>query len=93
MAAGDVAGFVGDDADDLQRIVRLFQHAGIDEDILAAGDEGVQLRAVDQDDVDIVGVQAGGDPDRGAEGSQRLLDLCIAEEWRNTLGQRRRGKA
>jgi hypothetical protein len=85
MTAGDMAGFVGDDADDLERIVRLLQRAGVNEDILPAGDEGVELRAVDQNDMDVVRFQPGGDPNRRAECPQRLFDLGVAEQRRNVL--------
>ena len=51
VAAGDVAGLVRDDADDLVGRFGLHQRAGVDEQA-APGDEGVEARIVDQNDLD-----------------------------------------
>ena len=51
MAAGDVAGLVRDDADDLVRRLGIHEGADIDEDLLAVGDEGVEGAVVDEDDL------------------------------------------
>ena len=93
MAAGNMAGFVGDDARDFQRVIRFFQHAGKDKDVLAAGDECVQLRAVHQHDVDIVGLQPRRCPDRCGVGPDRLFDLGVAEQGGDALRQRRSDEA
>ena len=65
--AGDhVAKLVGDDALELVHIVGRLEQARLDIDRLAGGDEGVDLGIVEQDDVDAVRVEAGGDDQRRA---------------------------
>ena len=51
MAAGDMTGFVGQNADHLIRCLRLAQKAGIDEDALATGHEGINARIIDKVDM------------------------------------------
>ena len=51
MAAGDVAGLVGEDADDLVRRLGVHERADIDEDLLPVRHEGVERAVVDQDDL------------------------------------------
>ena len=53
MAARDMAGFMCDDADDLSRIFRPHQQAGIDKQALPPGDEGIQRRIVDDMYLDV----------------------------------------
>ena len=60
MAAGDMAGFVRQHADDLVRRLRIHQRAGIDEDALGVDDEGVEGAVVDDDDADVALAEAGG---------------------------------
>ena len=55
MAARDVAGFMGDDADDFLVGLGFGEEAGVDEYALAAGHEGVD--AVVGDDIDFHGVR------------------------------------
>ena len=54
MAVGQVAGFVGEHADDLVRRLGVEQRAGIDEDVAAVHHEGVEAAVVDDDDLDVV---------------------------------------
>ena len=54
MAAGDVAGLVREHADDLVRRLGFEQRAGIDEDVPAVHDEGVEGAVVDDDDLDVL---------------------------------------
>ncbi len=79
MAAGDVAGLVRDHADDLVRRLGLQQRARVDEHA-AAGDEGVEARIVDQDDVDARFRQAGGLEDRPRVVAHQRLDLGVAHD-------------
>ena len=60
MAAGDMAGLVREHADDLVRRLGIDQRAGIDEDVAAVDDEGVEGAVVDDDDVDVLLGEAGG---------------------------------
>ncbi len=50
MAAGQVAGLVREHADDLVRRLGVEQRAGIDEDVAAVHDEGVEGAVVEDDD-------------------------------------------
>ena len=52
VAAGEMADLVGEDGPHLVERVELGQEAGVDEDVLAAGDEGVRLAILDDVDVD-----------------------------------------
>ena len=79
VAAGDMAGLVRDDADDLVGRLGLQQRAGVDEHA-AAGDEGVEARIVDQNDVDAGFRQARGLEDRPRIVAHQRLDLGIAHD-------------
>jgi hypothetical protein len=59
MPAGNVPCFVGNHPDDLTGVLAFQDQAGIDEQPLAAGDEGVQGPVVDQMDMNVVRVEAG----------------------------------
>ena len=80
MAAGDVAAFVGDDADQLLGVVALHQQAGMDKEILAARDEGVDRILFDQDDVDRFGFDAGRLEDWPSVTSDDMLNFGVADE-------------
>src|SRR5436305_919993 len=54
VTAGNVAGLVRDDADQLVRRFRPQDEPGIDKDRLAAGDKRVQLIVLDQVDPDVL---------------------------------------
>ncbi len=97
MAAGDVAGFVRDHADHLVGRLGLGQQAGMDEDLHAVGDEGVDALVVDDVDLDREGIEAGRGEDRIGIGAQGRLDLGIADQagaarLRLRLGNRRQGQ-
>ena len=79
VAAGDVARLVCDDADDLVRRLGLQQRAGVDEHA-TAGDEGVEARIVDQNDVDAGFREAGGLEDRARIVAHQRLDLGVAHD-------------
>jgi hypothetical protein len=79
MPPGQMARFVRQHPDDLVRGVRLHQRTMVDEDAAPIGDEGVKDVLIDDDDLDILLLQA-----RGAENwprivPQELFGLSIAE--------------
>ena len=80
MTAGEVAGFVREHADDLVRRLGVEQRAGIDEDVAAVHDEGVEGAVVDDDDLDVLLGEAGHLQDRRGVVAQQLLDLGVADE-------------
>ena len=80
MAAGDMAGFVGEHADDLVRRLGVHERADIDEDLLPVGHEGVEGAVVDEDDLGRLGVDAGGAEDRRRIVAQELLGLGVAHD-------------
>ena len=80
MAAGDMAGFVRQHADDLVRHRRFHQRAGVHEDAPAVHDERVERAVVDDDDANVLLREAGGFQDRLGVVAQQLLDLGVANE-------------
>ncbi len=93
VAAGDVAGLVGQHADHLVRRLGVHQRAGIDEDALGVDDEGVERAIVDDGDLDVLLGEAGGAQDRLRVVAQQLLDLGVANDrqpWRQALRVHRR---
>ena len=82
MAAGEMAGFVREHADDLVRRLRLHHRAVIDEDAAAIGDEGVERAVVDDDHLDVLLFHSGGAQDRSRVVAQQLLRLGIAQDRR-----------
>ena len=80
MTAGDMAGFVRHDADDLVGPVGAHQRAGVHEQILAAGDEGVERRIVDDIDMHRLGIEAGDDEDWRRISADGVLDLGVADD-------------
>ncbi len=64
MAAGDVAGFVREHADQFVRILSRENEAGVEEDILPARDEGVKRGIIENVNVDVVGIETGRREDR-----------------------------
>ena len=80
MTAGDMAAFMRHDTDQLVRPFRSHDQAGIDEDALAAGNEGVERIVLDEHDLDAIGVEAGCSPDRYRERANRGLDLGVTDE-------------
>lgn len=97
MAARNVTCFVRDHTDNLFRMVRTHEKAGVNKQPLAARDEGVQCRVVDDLDPDITGLQTCHFENRCRVYADRILDLGIANK-RNTpcrrlTGQRNQSKA
>ncbi len=86
VAAGDVAGLMGDDADDLVGGVGLQQRAGVDEHA-AAGDEGVEAWIVDEDDVDARFREPGSLEDRPRIVAHQGLDFRVAHDRHVALGK------
>ena len=91
MAAGDMAELVGDDALHLVDVVGRGDQARLDVDHLAAGDEGVDLRVVDQDDLDACRVEPGGLDQRPGHVAEQQLGLAVAQD-RLRRGRPRRGE-
>ena len=77
VAAGDMAAFVRDDADDLVRRLGLHQRAGVDEQA-PSRDEGVEGRIVDQHDADAGAGEARRLEDRPRVVAHQRLDLGVA---------------
>ena len=92
MPAGDMAGLMGDHAHELVRALGANQEPGIDEDVHAAGDEGVYIVDAQQIDMHGLGIEAGRGEDRIGEFADRGLDLGIADDGRRLVagGLRRR---
>ena len=67
MTAGDMAGFMGHDPDDLVRAGRTQDRACVHEQILSAGDEGIERRVVDDVDANRLRIEAGCLEDRGGK--------------------------
>ncbi len=80
MAAGDMAGLVGHDADELVGAAAVENGAGIDEDAAAIGDEGVEGAAVDDDDVGLAAADIGDAEQRPGIVAQQILDLGVADD-------------
>ena len=91
MAAGDVAELVRDHALDLVGIVGGGDQARMQIDDLAAGDEGVDLLIVDEDDAHVLGLKPGRLDQRPRHLAQQHLGLGVAQDRlrRRRLGQRR----
>ena len=90
MAAGEVAGFVRQHADDLVRGLRLHDRAVIHENAAAVGDEGVEGALVDDHHLDVLLFQTGGAQDRPGIVAQQLLGLGVAEHRRAPVLLRKR---
>ena len=95
VAAGDVAELVRDHALHLVGIVGRGDQAGMDVDDLAAGDEGVDLAVVDQDDLDVLGLKPGRLDQRPRDVAQQRLGLGVAQDrlGRGRLRARRRSSS
>ena len=77
MTVGQMAGLMGNDADDLVGALRRHQRPGVDEHA-PAGDEGIEGIVVDQDDVDAGLGKTGHVEDRPHVIADECLDLRIA---------------
>ena len=82
MAAGDMAAFMRDHADDLIGSLGVHQRAGMDEHVVPIDDEGVEGAVVDDVDVDGLSAQAGGVKDRLGVGRISAFRLGIADHAR-----------
>ena len=80
MAAGQMAGFVREHADDFVRRLGVEQRAGVDEDVAAVHDEGVEGAVVEHDHSDVLLGEAGRVQDRRRVIAQQLLDLGVADD-------------
>ncbi len=80
MAAGDVAAFMRQHADQLVGRLGAHDQAGVDEDALAARHEGVERIVLDDHDLDRVGIETGGLPDRHHHGADVVLDFGVADQ-------------
>ena len=78
----DVAKLVRDDTLKLVEVVGRFQQARLDVDDLSLGDEGVDLRIVDQHHRDGVRVESGGDDQRPRHVLEQPFGLRVAEDRR-----------
>ncbi len=88
MSARDMACFVGEHADDLVRCLRIRQRAEIDEDAPAVGHESVELLVVDNDDFDLLVLQARRLQDRTGIFAQELLGFRVADNRHRTRRRR-----
>ena len=79
MAAGEMAGLVREHADDLVRGLGVEQRAGIDEDVAAVHDKGVERAVAENDDPDVLLGKPGGAQDRLRVVAQQLLDFGVAD--------------
>jgi hypothetical protein len=79
MTAGDMAGFVRDDAAHLSGAGRLHQQPGEQEQPLSAGDEGVERGIVDDVDGDGVVLQAGRFEQGAGVGADGIFDFRVAD--------------
>ena len=70
MATGDVPGLVSDHPGQLVRAARAHDETRVDEQVLPAGDEGVQLLVIEDVDVDGFGIELG----RGEDRRSNLVD-------------------
>ena len=91
MAAGNVAAFVRQHADQLVGRLGPHDQAGIDEDPLAARHESVERVVLDDHDLDAVGIETGRLPDRNDHGADVVLDLGVADEIESLTLLRARG--
>ncbi len=80
VAAAKVAGFVGDDAEQLVRRIGLHDQAGIEADREMEGGKGVEIVACDQQVVNLGRVEPGGVKDRRRLGLEEGFDFGIADD-------------
>ena len=80
MAAGDMAAFMRDDADDLVRRVGLHQRAGMHEHVVPIHHEGVEGAVVDDMDLDILRAEAGGAEDGLGVVADERFGLRVADD-------------
>ena len=79
MAAREMSGLVRKYADDLVRGLGVEQRAGIDEDVAAVHDKGVERTVAENDDPDILLGQSRRTQNRLCIVAQQLFDLGVAD--------------
>jgi hypothetical protein len=80
VSAGDVAGFVCEDADHFIRRIRLHKRAGVHEDVAAIDDEGVEGVVVDDAHRDAPGTEPRGLEDLLRVVVEESFDFRVADE-------------
>ena len=93
MPAGNVSQLVGDHALDLVGVLGPGEQAGMDVDDLAPGDEGVDRIVVDEDDSDILRLEAGGQDQRPRHIAKQRFRLGIAKDLLGESGPGHGGEA
>ena len=91
VAAFDMAGLVGDDADQLSRCVGLQNEAGVQVDILSACNEGVERWIIQDEKLHIFRTKICRFQNRVREITENVLNLRVADKALST--RRKRGKA
>ncbi len=79
MAAGDMSDLVRDHPRQLVGVLGAHQEAGVDEQVHAAGDEGVEGIVLDDVDVDRIAAQSRRLEDRVGQLVQVVLDLGVPD--------------
>jgi hypothetical protein len=80
MPAGNVAGLMGEHADELVRRFRLHDRADMEEHVLAVDDEGVEALVGDDVDIHVLAGDSGRAEDRLRVIGDQVLDLAVADE-------------
>ena len=80
VAAGDVAELVRDHPLNLIDVVRRLDQPAVQIDRLAGCDEGVNLRVVEQDDVDILRIEPRRHDHRAGNFAEQRLGLAVAKD-------------
>jgi hypothetical protein len=92
VAAGDMPDLVRDDALDLVGIIGRLDQAAVQIHGLAGGDESVDRRVIEQDDLDAFGVETRGDDQRPRHVFEQKLGLAVAQDLPVARGRGRRGE-
>ncbi len=86
MATDDVAGLVGEHANDLVWRFRFHQCAGVDENVMRVHHKRVERPVVDDDDMDVLVAQPRHLEDGLGIVTQKLLDLGVANDRQAAVG-------
>jgi len=84
MSAGQMSCFVREHADDLIGRIGFAQCAVVDENSAAIGNECVEGRVVDDDDLNVLFFESGRAQDRAGVVAQQLLCFGVAQQRRTT---------
>ncbi len=88
VTAGNVARFMGDNADNLVRRFRLHQRSHMEKHVSAIDDESVVAGCTDQMDLDVLLAESG-DLENGSRiVAQKALDLRVANKASGGIGWR-----